>query len=380
MTGGMNKVLSGVAEGINWLSGANKNAKGKTMWNQLGNWLKKNVIGSGNTSSLTDVMDANGNFSYDDNSTGLTRLWNNITGKSSRDYNTAVTNYTNQYNAPVNQRELYEKAGLNTNLLGNGGVQTLADTSAIGVNGSTFNDALQNLSGIWNIGKGAFDLSQTLKHNKRIFKGLDIKNLADEMDLSSHKLSAAINNFKLRPDMLKKSLDNLVDSLDNESAQLHLDSTTIANNQDYQDNVVPVENQNKLDEAYDKKEKLVIEALKNTMDKISAEGDLDNLADRDSEGNYHIKPVIKDKRAKKLLRDYDKEDTEYLIQCAELFRKNAEKAYYEASGNTKYPDWNVDIMSDEVQKYLYETISNSDMKPWQKNVLFALILVANKKL
>lgn len=359
MTGGMNKVLSGVAEGINWLSGANKNAKGKTMWNQLGNWLKKNVIGSGNTSSLTDVMDSDGNFSYDDNSTGLTRLWNNITGKTSRDYNTAVTNYTNQYNAPVNQRELYEQAGLNTNLLGNGGVQTLADTSAIGVNGSTFNDGLQNISSLWNmLGKG-FDMFNNFRSSNDKHKTSFLTNTRLRLGLNKEEFDSAVYKGLNDSGAVADAVNALVKNYENDYHEQNVRSQVISN--DGAEQLV-------------RNDEIILKGMQVALESAKTEADLSDQTYISSiTGKPRLTRHYREKRARLTEDGYNSQHADAVVKIAESFKKEVEQQYYEKY--KVYPDWNVDLFDAETQKSIYNTIMDSDLADWQKTFLMTIISI-----
>lgn len=324
------------------------------------NWL---FHAKDNTSSVTDVMDDNGNFTYKDNSNGFTQLWNGLIGKSARDYNTAVSNYTNQYNSPEYQRKLYEKAGLNVNLLGNGGVQSLADTSAIGLNGSTFNDAFQNIGSIWNMAKGINDIFAMHKSNKLRNKGLSLDNIAKELGMPEHKLNNAIYTFMNNPDQLQKQLDSLSQEADNRLSRAGVDATSINN-----DNL----------EQGNRTVKIMIDSLRDAVAEGQAHNDYETMLIKDDNGNFHLN----DKYAKmhSTQRDdaYNSAHYQALNNMADNFRKNAEKSFYTEYG--KYPDWNIDFFDEQSQKALFSMIQDSSMKDWQKTLLFTVITMSKSKM
>lgn len=354
-SGGLTKLLEGFSEGINWLGGMNKNKSGRTMWQQLGNWFKNTatkVVGHGNTNDVTDVMDENGNFVWTDNATGLTKLWNDLTGTTQRNYTTAQNNWTTQYNSPTAQKERLLSAGQNPNLATSNGLfeatpnPVSADNSWNGLTGIG-----QLLQGIGSVP----DYFQDRKAKALSNKNASLKNIADEANLPPSLLNKAIREAQNDPTFVQEAVRQLLQKQNISGEALMNDG--------FEQGV--------------RKDELQLRSMLTAIESAFAEDDMKEFTETNpysDTGKLRLNAQGRQARAQKR----DAESAEWLLKVAEKVKAKAEEKFAEGhEGN--YPSWGVDMLDDKTTKMLIDSLNEID-NPLVKGLVTALTFVVRKKL
>lgn len=323
-----------------------------TNFQKLGKWFGKlwnKIVGHGNTASLTDVMDADGNFVYNDTSTGLTKLWNQLTGKTQQDLTIAQNNWNTQYNSPSNQAKLLTESGYNPNLVNSSGLYEATQMPVQAEN------AWNGLGMLANGVGGISNFFQDRKAKELSNKNLSIKNIADEINLPPLQLKKAITEAMNDPSYVSESVRQLITDLN-----LKADAQELQNDHNFLD-----------------KQQTQLQTIYTAIERAFADADVKDYLEQDPYGDgYRLNTEGHARRKDRK----DAEQAEWLIKIAEKVKAQAEEDWSKQEGhNGTYPTWGIDLLDDEMMKHLMTTLDQIG-NPTIRGIITGVVYILREKM
>lgn len=323
------------------------------LWNAIKKGAKS-IIGKQNTASLTDVMDEDGNFIYQDNSTGLTKLWNSLTGKTQQDMTIAQNNWNTQYNDPSAQAERLTEAGYNPNLVNGTGLYEATQTPVTSANPW---NSIEGLGNILNGMRQGSDFFLDRKKKQLENKNLTIRNIADELNLPPVELTKAIKKAQDDPSYVQEKVRQML-------TDLNLNATA---------------QQNQGDKLELEGEQTKTQYLLNALEKAFAEDDVKTYTETNPYSDTGEKRLNLAGREQAGHRR-DAKNADYIIRIAEKTKALAEEAWSKTEGhNGAYPTWGVDLLDDSMMKTTMNALDGIK-DPTFKAIVTSILFVLRKKL